>query len=496
MTSGTREKRNKNRTCDNMNAIATAAILGFGILTGGVSAAPGEEKTVEILSQPISIRYGEVNNKFQPNQDLPQEIVDGFKNKTMAIVDYQVDIVDAQGDPVPLFDMYNHHYAALFGTKEYANAIYQLFKDAPFGIPSPSNLTELVIPENLRMNATGGDGSSSSFRASNNNRKLLMMEMMQNIEKFQSIADNNRGGFGGGAGAEMRKVNNRAPEGYAYFVDNPEQWTPLFHFINQKVPEGVDASDSALLECPCTPQRVIDVKNGTIDGTKNFANPFGTCNEAFEESNPSCELSTYVGGWRCCEDGIFVLDTDKYDVDTLPKDEVFGKFTMTYLDGVDAKETDLKPLDSLGGDITGSVYTHGNVEFDVPQCADGTAPENCVYEMETVHYISGGINATDDTVYEIPYMVAHLHKSGIDMTMYNMTTGDVICRSTPIYGNGTEAGNEDGYLVGMNPCYFEGDDLIVAPANEKVKSVVRYNATEPHTGVMALWFPKGTKVSA
>jgi len=473
-------------------------MLGFGMLAGGVSAAKPGEKTVEILSQPINLRYGEVNNHFQPNQDLPEEIREAFRNKTMAIVDFEVDIVDAQGNQVPLYEMYNHHYAALLGTEEYANAIYQLFKDAPFGIPSPSNLTELVIPENLRKNATGGDGSSTSFRASDvNNRKLLMMEMMQNIGGFRSIQqDNNRGGFGGGAGAEMRHINNRAPPGYAYFVDNPEQWTPLFHFINQKVPEGVDASDNALFECPCTPQRVIDVENGTIDGTKSFANPFGTCNEAFEESNPSCELSTYVGGWRCCEDGVFVLDTDKYDVDALPTDEVYGVFRITYLDGVDARDTDLKPLESLGGDITGSVYTKGNVEFDVPLCEEGTAPEDCIYEMETVHYISGGINATDDTLWEIPYLVGHLHKGGIDLSMYNMTTGDLICRSTPIYGNGTEAGNEDGYLVGMNPCYFEGDDLIVAPANEKVRSVVRYNSTEPHTGVMALWFPRGAEVSA
>jgi len=32
--------------------------------------------------------------------------------------------------------------------------------------------------------------------------------------------------------------------------------------------------------------------------------------------------------------------------------------------------------------------------------------------------------------------------------------------------------------------------------NDKIRTVARYNASEPHTGVMALWFPQVHDVEA
>ena len=49
---------------------------------------------------------------------------------------------------------------------------------------------------------------------------------------------------------------------------------------------------------------------------------------------------------------------------------------------------------------------------------------------------------------------------------------------------GTEAGNENGYLIGMTPCSFLTPPVF--PKNKKVRTVARYNNTEPHTGVMGL----------
>ena len=74
---------------------------------------------------------------------------------------------------------------------------------------------------------------------------------------------------------------------------------------------------------------------------------------------------------------------------------------------------------------------------------------------------------------------------GLDISLFNDATGELICRSEAVYGNGTEAGNESGYLVGMTPCVF--DDPPVFKKNDKVRVVSRYNATEPHFGVMALF---------
>jgi len=65
--------------------------------------------------------------------------------------------------------------------------------------------------------------------------------------------------------------------------------------------------------------------------------------------------------------------------------------------------------------------------------------------------------------------------------------GNVICTSIPIYGNGNEAGNEDGYIVGMSSCYPEpGSVKITAGENLTLES--NYNSTNKHTGVMGLFY--------
>ena len=92
-------------------------------------------------------------------------------------------------------------------------------------------------------------------------------------------------------------------------VSRPDAWAPTLHLINTLPANSTyDGVPSPLLQCPCTPQRVIDVASGTIDGQQPFPE-FGHCNAAFA-SNPSCSLSSYVGGWRCCEQGVFLIDTD------------------------------------------------------------------------------------------------------------------------------------------------------------------------------------------
>merc|ERR1719387_3448490 len=108
--------------------------------------------------------------------------------------------------------------------------------------------------------------------------------------------------------------------------------------------------------------------------------------------------------------------------------------------------------------------TRGNIEYDVPACdLSNTRPEDCIYESSTVNFISGEIDADDDSLMSIPYTVGHLHVGGIDVTLYDDDTGEVI---------------------GMTPCSFLTPPVF--PKNKKVRTVARYNNTESHTGVMGL----------
>jgi hypothetical protein len=68
----------------------------------------------EVYSGTIQTRYSEVFWTGMPLVPLPDDIVERFSNKTMAVVGYEVDQVkvDKEGNevPVPITHAYNHHY--------------------------------------------------------------------------------------------------------------------------------------------------------------------------------------------------------------------------------------------------------------------------------------------------------------------------------------------------------------------------------------------------
>merc|ERR1711920_1134668 len=86
---------------------------------------------------------------------------------------------------------------------------------------------------------------------------------------------------------------------------------------------------------------------------------------------------------------------------------------------------------------------------------------------------------------DLVYAVGHLHVGGLSLDLYNDETGELICHSAPTYGEGLEAGNEKGYLVGMSDCVF--DPPLYMKRSEVLRTVSRYNNTVNHHGVMALW---------
>lgn len=510
---------------------ATACVAG----SMGVNAAHDgrEYKTVEVFSKPIELKYGEVHNRYQEPVLLPADVIEEYANKTMAVVDYHVDIVgyDKNGNEfqVPLYDMYNHHYIFIMGGQKDLNAYYDSIKDTVYGFDPPKNTSELLdtfIDYDLeREDLTVGNPNTYDDRIalpaeSMLGRRRLQSKGMKGIQDEVAKAklaaaqqavshkvETNRtiSAFGGGSGAEERMTSHHLPEGYGYFVDSPEALIALYHFINTREPNASEfrrpslqsaGASAGLWECPCSPQRAIDPGNGvngTIDGNVPLP-PFGTCNKEFvDEKNPSCFLDTYVGGYRCCENGVFLIDTNLYDTEKFPIDTVYAKFTLNYTDADNLKNATF----IFNHDVTGDLETLGNGEYDVPKCSENTKPEDCYYEKSSVQYLylanpdpsQPYHDAAENTdLVEIPYIVGHLHVGGIALDVYNDDTGELLCHSVAKYGNGTEAGNEEGFVVEMTPCVFEGEDIPVLPKNTKIRTTASYNNTEAHTGVMALTF--------
>lgn len=65
--------------------------------------------------------------------------------------------------------------------------------------------------------------------------------------------------------------------------------------------------------------------------------------------------------------------------------------------------------------------------------------------------------------------------------------GRVICSSTPTYGEGTEAGNEAGYIVGMSTCYPQPGSVRISDG-EILSLVSNYSSAQRHIGVMGLFY--------
>jgi hypothetical protein len=65
--------------------------------------------------------------------------------------------------------------------------------------------------------------------------------------------------------------------------------------------------------------------------------------------------------------------------------------------------------------------------------------------------------------------------------------GRIICSSIPIYGNGNEAGNEAGYVVGMSTCYPQPGSVKIIDG-ETLTLESNYNNTKEHVGVMGHFY--------
>merc|ERR1712194_764867 len=205
----------------------------------------------------------------------------------------------------------------------------------------------------------------------------------------------------------------------------------------------------------------------------------------------------YVGGWRCCENNVFLIDTDKLCRDATcsgePIDEVYMKYKFYY---EDATRSSRAMESGACCDTTSNWQGDGNIEHDVPACPAGTPKHECIYVTESVQPVAyygwqTGHKASD--LVDLVFAAPHLHWAGIPMELIDHETNKTLCKveRTPgggvMYGNGTTAGNEDGYLVGLTPCSWSGKNAYRGRRDRKLRSRLVYDATTAPTGVMSLW---------
>ncbi|KAK7303574.1 hypothetical protein RJT34_14483 [Clitoria ternatea] len=263
-----------------------------------------------------------------------------------------------------------------------------------------------------------------------------------------------------GLGSETRGTATDIPDPFGIVVGDPaeipygyeEKWLINVHAIDTR---GVE-DRMGCTECRC------DLYNVTKDENGKPLSP------------------DYKGGLLCCTDNTKCRLKKGFQG---PKRNLYLRYTVKWINW----DSFVVPLKIYIVDVTdtlniskGMVPRHNcKVEYDVEGCRQGHKNSSgCIDVRRT--------NLPMQTGGYVIYGVGHQHSGAIGSTLYGQD-GRVICSSTAIYGNGTEAGNEKGYVVGMSTCYPQPGSVKISNGETLTLEVI-YNNTEMHTGVMGLFY--------
>ncbi|CAI9113770.1 OLC1v1014439C1 [Oldenlandia corymbosa var. corymbosa] len=258
-----------------------------------------------------------------------------------------------------------------------------------------------------------------------------------------------------GLGSETRKTATLVPDPYGIEVGNPaeipagyeEGWMFDLHAIDTRNAEN----KLGCTECRCELYNVTKDENGKV-------------------LDPH-----YLGGMNCCRDGTRCKLKEGYQN---VKKSLFLRYTVKYVPW----NNSILPVQVYVLDVTATRNEQNGhscqVEYQINSCSATVAQEDCIHSKNSsISLPSGG---------EVIYGVAHQHTGGLGSTLFG-EDGRVICSSEPIYGQGGEAGNESGYIVGMSTCYPQPGTVKISDG-EILTLVSNYSNAQKHTGVMGLFY--------
>ncbi|XP_028755641.1 uncharacterized protein LOC114715009 isoform X2 [Neltuma alba] len=360
------------------------------------------------LSPKFDIGPGLVENRYYYDIDFPRGHI--------AIKDFTAEVIDEEGNAVPLYETYLHHW--------------------------------IVVRYYRRKGVTHTGNESNSDQVTVANSGLCPPELL---------------GQYFGLGSETRGTTTEIPEPFGIEVGNPaempdgyeEKWWLNVHAIDTR---GVE-DRLGCIECQC------DLYNITVDSNGQPLRP------------------DYLGGLLCCYDKTQCRMKEGFEG---PRRNLYLRYTVKWVDWSDL----IVPVQIYILDVTDTLQASNGsnskdlkhnceVEYQVESCSKNQKDvSDCIDVRRTsLPMPRGGY---------VIYGVAHQHIGGICSTLYGQD-GRVICSSIPIYGTGKEAGNEEGYVVGMSTCYPQPGSVKIMDG-ETVTLESNYSSSRPHAGVMGLFY--------
>ncbi|CAD6245833.1 unnamed protein product [Miscanthus lutarioriparius] len=230
------------------------------------------------------------------------------------------------------------------------------------------------------------------------------------------------------------------PEGYV------ERWMLNVHAIDTR---------GTVDKVACTECRYIHI------GACSFA--FDLHNWVFWHSDGRGIPGDYAGGLRCSYDQTRCKVEEGFAGGGEAR-KLFFRYTVVWLDWSDvAAAAAVVPVRIYIFDVTHRAMPVGcMVEYDVEECSatEKRAKSDCARAREGDQAGAAAWRRPRD--------------------------GRLLCKSTPIYGGGVEAGDEAGYVVGMTTCYPKLGTVRVRDG-EVLTVVSNYSSERRHTGVMGLF---------
>eukprot|EP00475_Leptophrys_vorax_P026178 TRINITY_DN3677_c0_g1_i1.p1 TRINITY_DN3677_c0_g1~~TRINITY_DN3677_c0_g1_i1.p1 ORF type:complete len:359 (-),score=61.70 TRINITY_DN3677_c0_g1_i1:97-1173(-) len=242
-------------------------------------------------------------------------------------------------------------------------------------------------------------------------------------------------------GAESRSIGNEVHKPYGWIFQD-ETFHGNFHVIRSSMVEDV----KSCIECHCW-------DGDEIGGGVECCGHGSRCRMDLTQPNVNETKEYHI----------------KYSFHYSPVDD-----ENTTLDGDEVIPVDMFYFDS----------TDCELEFNVPKCQElWPASDQCLY-VSTSNY-------TLDDDYEVAMAFPHLHIGGLEIEINVIDlegTERNLCRSAAIYG--TEEGvpgNEKGYLVDFNGCWFTETDPYLVYSGETVVVTSVYENSVEHDGVMGFY---------
>ncbi|KAJ0111999.1 hypothetical protein Patl1_01341 [Pistacia atlantica] len=266
-----------------------------------------------------------------------------------------------------------------------------------------------------------------------------------------------------GLGSETRGTETYIPDPYGIEIGSPAE-----------IPEGYE--DRWMLNVHAIDTRGVEDKLGCTECRCDLYNV--TVDEYGRTLRPD-----YTGGLLCCYDHTQCRVRHGFEGG---RRSLYLRYTVKWVDWdssiVPVKIYIFDVTDNWKrfNDSTGLSTEHDcKVEYEVEPCsATNLANDECIQTKRiSVTMTNGGY---------LIYGVAHQHSGGIGAALYR-EDGKAICASIPAYGNGTEAGNEAGYIVGMSTCYPQPGSVKIADGETLILES-NYSSTRVHTGVMGLFY--------